>query len=66
VPKYEVRRYLLATLILANCGNVDVNNDGKQWDGVGKPIINKQTVLKLISLERHHEVFQRFVIFNLH
>ncbi|KAI6190914.1 CNDH2-C domain-containing protein [Aphelenchoides bicaudatus] len=79
VPKYEVSRYMLATLILANCGNVqiinkeDENKDATTNKRAGREgeedeycekvdilqkNINKHTSLKLLSLQRHHEVFE--------
>jgi len=58
VPKYEVSRYLLALLILANCGNVQIMNEDGVVDNSAQPVINKRTTIKLLTLERHHEIFQ--------
>jgi hypothetical protein len=46
---------LLATLILANCGNVKIIN--KVEDAEENQIVINSTKLELLSLERHHEVF---------
>ncbi|KAI6195996.1 Condensin-2 complex subunit H2 [Aphelenchoides besseyi] len=56
VPRYEASRYLLAVLILANCGNVEIIDDDSV-DKEGNMIMN-ETEIKLISLEEHRKVFE--------
>ncbi|CAD5227790.1 unnamed protein product [Bursaphelenchus okinawaensis] len=51
--RYEKSRFLLATLILANCGNVEIK---AVPPADGQPPTNNVT-LKLLSRKRHHEVF---------
>jgi hypothetical protein len=60
---------MLAVLILANCGNVEIITEGdpkKDTDPVdiAQPKINTKTSIKLLSLQRHHEVFQRLFFVN--
>ncbi|CAD5235231.1 unnamed protein product [Bursaphelenchus xylophilus] len=51
--RYEKSRFLLATLILANCNNVEISAvPPKEGE---KPTNN--VTLKLLSRKRHHEVF---------
>ncbi|KAI6170265.1 Condensin-2 complex subunit H2 [Aphelenchoides besseyi] len=56
VPRYEASRYLLAVLILANCGNIEIIDD----DSVDKDqnMIMNETKIKLLSLEEHRRVFE--------
>ncbi|KAI6178072.1 Condensin-2 complex subunit H2 [Aphelenchoides besseyi] len=56
VPRYEASRYLLAVLILANCGNIEIINDDS-IKGDGRTIMY-ETKIKLISLEEHRRVFE--------
>ncbi|KAI6202744.1 hypothetical protein M3Y94_00476000 [Aphelenchoides besseyi] len=56
VPRYEASRYLLAVLILANCGNIEIINDDSV-NGDGRTIVY-ETKIKLLSLEEHRRVFE--------
>lgn len=50
---YEISRYFLASLMLANTGNVQVES-GK---GNEKAADGKVMMLKLMKKDRHHDVF---------
>jgi hypothetical protein len=57
VPKYEISRYLLTTLILTNCGNIEILDEVGGTGINQSQVIVKSSRLKLLSLERRNEVF---------
>ncbi|KAI6230156.1 Protein FMC1-like protein [Aphelenchoides fujianensis] len=55
--RYELSRFLLAVLILANCGNVEILDRGGEAARF-RGLVHSRTKLRLLSLEERHKVFE--------